>query len=367
MSLDRKPMNIGIVGCGNISDTYFDSAQKSDLVNVAACADLNIEVAEAKAKKYHSRAVSLDEIFKDPNIEMIVNLTIPKAHAEVDIRALKSGKHVYSEKPFALNLDDAKDVMDLAKEKGLRVGCAPDTFLGGGHQTCRKLVDDGKVGKILSGNVCFAGRGHEYWHPNPFFYYDVGGGPMLDMGPYYITVLVNLLGPVELVSALTEKPFENRVVHSQEYKGESIPVRTPTHYAGILKFHSGCIVNVIMSFDVQNHHIPNVELYGTEASIVVPNPNSFSDSIQIFDKNDREWLGVELSYAVNERMYGVIDMASAIRNDRPHRSSGDLAYHVLEVMLAFEESSNIGRQVKIKSTVDTPKALPEGLAEWDID
>ncbi|MDA1190819.1 MAG: Gfo/Idh/MocA family oxidoreductase [Candidatus Poribacteria bacterium] len=359
-------MNIGIIGCGNISRAYFNGAKNTDLLTIKACADMRLEAAKERAEQYGVEALSVEELLADPEIELVVNLTIPRAHVEVGLQCLEAGKHTYSEKPFGVDIESGKRLVDKGRETGLRVGCAPDTFLGAGVQTSRKAVDEGAIGRPIAGTAFMCGHGHESWHPNPAFYYDLGGGPMLDMGPYYVTALVNILGPVKRVAAVTTKAFNERLATSDGAKGQVLPVHVTTHLAGTIEFVNGCIVTMIMSFDMWRHALPCIELYGTEGSIKVPDPNGFGGDVRVA-KSRGEWESVELAFPNNARMIGVIDMVQAIKSGRPHRVSGDLAYHVLEVMTAFDRSSESGEHIVMQSTVARPAAMPTGLAEWAVE
>lgn len=359
-------MKIGIIGCGTISGAYFEGARRTDILEIKACADIRQEVAISQAKKYNCKSFSIEELLADSEIELVVNLTIPKVHVDVGIQVLNAGKHVYSEKPLGVDIDSGKQLIHLAAEKGLRVGSAPDTFLGGGIQTSRLVIDSSKIGKPLAGTAFMCGHGPESWHPNPSFYYDIGGGPMLDMGPYYITALVNLLGPVKRVAAITTKAFEQRIATSKAVNGLRIPVNTTTHLTGILEFENGVLITMIMSFDMWKHSLPCIEIYGETGSLRVPDPNTFGGPVAISPASG-DWEDVPISYPNNARMIGVIDMVSAIQSDRIHRANGDLAYHVLEVMLAFDKSSESGEHVTIESTTERPTPISTGLREWEID
>jgi len=361
-------VGIGIIGCGNISEAYLKAAAAFPILDVRAVADLRPEAARARAEAFGLKAMSVDELLAEASIEIVVNLTIPSAHVEVGLRAIDAGKHVHSEKPLGVRTSEARLLLERAAERGLRVGCAPDTFLGGSHQTCRKLVDEGAIGRPIAGTAFFMCPGHEGWHPNPAFYYAPGGGPMLDMGPYYITELVNLLGPVEQVAGMTARARERRIITSQPFAGHSVEVEVATHVAGTLRFVSGAVVSVAMSFDVPQHRHTPIELYGTEATLLVPDPNRFGGAIEI--GRDKKWFErpVEHKYADgNYRIIGVADLAHAIRSGRPHRASGELAYHVLEVMEAFEGSSDRGSHVRIDSRPRRPAMVPTDLARGKLD
>lgn len=362
-----QKIGIGIIGCGNISQAYFNGAKLFEVLKVVACADLKTELAEAKAEEHDCKAQTVDELLANPDVQLVINLTIPAVHAEVSLAALKAGKHVHSEKPLSVNLEDGKAVLDLAAAKGLLVGCAPDTFMGGGFQTCRKLVDDGWLGKVVGGTAFMMSRGPESWHPNPSFFYQTGAGPMFDMGPYYVTALVHLLGPVKRVSAITTKAFDQRIATGKEQFGKLLPVEIPTHYSGSLEFHSGAVITATISFDVYAHGHSPIELYGTEGSLKAPDPNTFGGPIQLWTPSTKEWQPQAFShrYLMNSRSIGAADLAYAILSEgkRKHRASGALAYHALEVMHAFEKSSTTGTSIAMESNPEQPEALPLGLIE----
>ncbi|MEP2744417.1 Gfo/Idh/MocA family protein, partial [Bauldia litoralis] len=337
--MDR--VGIGFIGCGNISAAYLKAARDFPILDVRAVADIAPQAAAARGEEFGVPATSIDDLLGDPAIEIVVNLTVPLAHVEVGLRAIAAGKHVHSEKPLAVTVAEARRLLDAARDRGVRVGCAPDTFLGGGHQTCRKLIDEGAIGMPLAGTAFFMCPGHERWHPNPGFYYLAGGGPMLDMGPYYITDLVNLLGPVRRVAGVTSRARSERLITSEPLNGTVVPVEVATHAAGTLEFVSGPVVTIVMSFDVAAHRHRPIELYGSEAAMSVPDPNNFGGDIEIA-RAGGAWESVATEHAHadgNYRVIGVADMAHAIRADRPHRASGDLAFHVLEVMEAVQRSS----------------------------
>ena len=309
------------------------------------------------------------ELLADPEIEIVINLTIPKAHAEVALAALQAGKSVHNEKPLAIERAQAHQLLALAREEGLRVGCAPDTFLGGGIQTCRKLIDDGWIGEPIAATAFMTCHGHESWHPDPEFYYKVGGGPMFDMGPYYLTALVNLIGPVRRVTGSARITFPERLVTSQPKHGTRIEVDVPTHVAGVLDFANGAVGTIITSFDIWSAHLPRIEIYGTEGSLSVPDPNGFGGPVLVKRAGASEWSDVPLThgYAVNSRGIGVADMAYALRSGRPHRANGELAYHVLDIMHAFHDASREGKHIELASTCDRPAPLPMGLLPGTLD
>ncbi|GAB5491073.1 MAG: Gfo/Idh/MocA family oxidoreductase [Phototrophicaceae bacterium] len=355
--------NIGLIGTGAIAPAYMTGlAVFPDLVTVTACADLNLERANDFAQKYNIQAMSIDDLLASESIDIVINLTIPAAHAKVSMQILNAGKHVYAEKPLAVTLEDGQAVMKLAHEKGLQVGCAPDTFLGAGGQTARRLIDEGVIGRPVSANVFMMSHGPDSWHPNPFFYYVAGGGPMLDMGPYYLTALVNLLGPIRTIAGMTNRAYDNRTAGYQAIKGENIPVTIDTHVAGLTLFESGVVGTIITSFDTWKSDLPRIEIHGTEGSISVPDPNTFGGDVKLFTPESGQWEVVEHQHRSDlQRGIGVADMAQCIQNGEPHRANGDIALHVLETMLAFGKSSAEEEFVPITSYAERPNALPSNI------
>ena len=349
---------IAIVGCGNISDIYFSNCLAFGL-DVVACTDLDMSRAEAKAEQFEVAALPLNEVLADSSIELIVNLTPPIAHAEISRAALNAGKHVYSEKPLATNRIDGAQLLELAKSNSLLIGCAPDTFLGAGLQTCRKLLDDGVIGEPVAAVAFVAGRGMEMWHPNPDFFYQPGAGPMFDIGPYYLTALVSMLGPVRRLTGSTRISFPERLITSQPLAGTKITVNTPTHITGVLDFVSGPVATVITSFDVWAANLPRIEIYGSEGSLSLPDPNTFDGPVQVKTAEDEEWRDVPLvdGHTENSRGLGVSDMVAAIRENRPHRANAKMAFHVLDLMQSFEEASTSGQHIEIQSRCERPATL----------
>ncbi len=364
-------IKVGLIGTGAISGAYLKRLPMFENLEVAACADLIAARAKAKAAEFKvPRACSVRKLLADPEISIVLNLTVPKAHAKVALAALKAGKSVYSEKPLAVRRAHGKRLLALAAEKGLRVGNAPDTFLGAGLQTCRKVIDDGLIGEPVAATAFMLSHGVETWHPNPPFYYEVGGGPMFDMGPYYLTALISLLGPVKRVAACTRITFPERTVTSEPLKGTVIKVETPTHVAGLLEFANGAIGTLVTSFDVWGGKtIPRIEIYGTKGSLSCPDPNTFGGDVFIRLSGDKDWSPVPLShvYSENWRGIGVADMACAVQSGRRHRANGQMAYHVLDVMQSFLDSGAKGRHVTPASTCERPAALPTGLVEGRLD
>lgn len=360
--MDR--VGIGIIGCGNISGTYLTAARAFPILEVRAVADQNPAAAEARGAEFGIPAVPVEALLADPGVEIVLNLTVPAAHAAISRRIVAAGKHAYSEKPLGVAYASAAALVAEAEARGLRIGCAPDTFLGGSHQTARALVDSGRLGAPVGGTAFFMCPGHERWHPNPDFYYLKGGGPMLDMGPYYLTDLVNLLGPVARVIGMAPAPRPERPILSQPRAGEVMRVEVPTHVTGSLGFASGAVVSLIVSFDVPGHrHLP-IEIYGTEASLIVPDPNGFGGAVEVMDKGgDWQQIPIDLPWTEgNLRSLGLADMAAAIRAGRPHRASGALALHVLEVMEAFATSAETGVAVEIATRPERPRPLADDPA-----
>jgi len=365
-----KPVKVGLVGSGFISGIYLENSKVFNSFDVVACADLLIERAQGRAEGYGvPKVCSTEEIMVDSEIEIVLNLTTPDGHHKVAKQAIEAGKSVYNEKPLSIDLADGKELVDLAKENKVLIGGAPDTFLGGGIQTCRKIIDDGWIGKPVAVTAFMTCPGHESWHPDPEFYYKKGGGPMFDMGPYYLTALVNLVGPIRQVKASTKITFDERTITSEPRNGTKIKVDVPTHVAGIMDFYNQATGVIITSFDVWSAQLPRIEVYGTHGSLSVPDPNTFGGPVQVYLPDDKEWKDVPLThgYTSNSRGLGVADMAYALRSGRPHRANGDLTYHVLEAMHAFHEASDSERTVKMLSTVERPAPLPLELLKGSLD
>ncbi len=337
---------------------------------------MNMAAAEARAQEFGVKPMSVEALLAAPEIDIVVNLTVPAAHFAVSKQILEAGKHVYSEKPLTLTLADGLALAKLAAKKKLMVAAAPDTFLGGSHQQARALVDEGRIGKVVAGTAHVMGSGMEKWHPNPDFFFKPGGGPVLDMGPYYIAALVNLIGPVKRVAALTGMGKAQRVIGSGPRAGAKISVKTPTTIHALLEFASGAMVTLSASWDVLAHRHPNMELYGTEGALFLPDPNFFGGDVQVagqggdakavdawahpFGKaNEQHSHGVMANY----RGAGLADMAQAILKKRDARCSLDRMLHVVEVMTAILKSGETGRFVTLKTKCARPKPLgPEEAA-----
>jgi len=370
-----KKLRVGVVGCGNISTAYFRLAPLFKGVQMVACADLKPELAAAQAKAFDLRAMTVDELLAAKDIDIVVNLTVPAAHYGISKAALDAGKHVYSEKPFVLSLKEGLDLKKRAGKKGLRIGSAPDTFLGGAAQQARALVDSGRIGRITSGVCHVMNHGMEHWHPNPDFFYAPGGGPILDLGPYYISSLVQLAGPVTRVGALTSIPQADRTISNGPRTGETVPVATPTTIHALLHFESGAVVTLNASWDVWAHGHAPIELYGEDGTLYVPDPNFFGGTVGLTAKDKvlkklpawKHPLGVPNQDSprgplANYRTVGLADMALGILEDRPHRCSLDFALHAIEIMTAILQSGETGKFVTLTTSCDRPEALDAGTA-----
>lgn len=356
----HTPAKVGIVGCGNISNIYLEAGKKFDILDIVAVSDLDLARAQAKAEEHGiAKAVSVDELLADPEIEIVINLTVPGAHYEVCKAALDAGKHAYVEKPLSITREQGRDLLATAKAKGLRIGGAPDTFLGAALQTCRKLIDDGAIGQPIAATAFMLGRGVEDWHPNPEFFFKPGGGPMFDMGPYYLTALISLLGPIRRVTGSAQISFPERLITSQPLSGQKIIVETPTHIAGVMDFTAGAVGTIITSFDAWAHNLPPIEVHGALGSLSIPDPNMFDGKVKLYREGKWEEIPLTHGYSENSRGIGVADMAYAIQEGRPHRASGDLTFHVLDAMHGFLDASQQGRHYLLESPGVRPEALPE--------
>lgn len=367
-------LRVGVIGCGNISAAYFRLAPLFKGIEMRACADINMDAARARAEEFGLRAQTVDELLQADDIDIVVNLTIPAAHYAISRQVLDAGKHVYSEKPFVLSLKEGLDLKKRADRKGLRIGSAPDTFLGGAHQLARSLIDGGSLGRITSGTCFVMGPGMESWHPNPDFFFQPGAGPVLDIGPYYVTDLIQLIGPVKQVAALTATPRKERTITSKPRYGEKIPVNTPTTIHALLEFASGAVVTLNTSWDVWKHGHAPIELYGEEGTLFVPDPNFFGGVVSYTKHSNpvkklprwNHMLSVPNQVhpqgaLANYRTVGLADMAVAIQEGRPHRCSLELALHAVDVMASILKSGESGKFVTLTTSCERPAAL--GIAE----
>ena len=382
MNKAHKPFRIGLIGTGRISDIYIQNCYKFDELEIVSCGSLDAEESKKKAQLYGIPTVqSPVEILADPNVDCILNLTIPASHAAVTLQALEAGKHVYSEKPIATDILDCRRILNLARSKNLKVGNAPDTFFGGRWQTVRKLLDQQVIGKP-TGVMAFAGtHGVERHHPNPDFYYQTGGGPLLDLGPYYLTAMVFLLGPILKVSGMARKTFDQRMIENGNRYGEKIDVEVDTHSLSMLEFQNGTIGSMTLSFDIWDSETPRFEIYGEDGTICIPDPdpvhgaNIFQGPVlyrtrsesrwefQPRPKDRGDWLVAENTHGFNQdsRGVGLLDLYYAVRDDRTVRASAELAAHVSEVMHGILDAPSQGGFVAINSTCDIPEILPENF------
>ena len=366
--MPNLPLGIGVIGCGVISEIYLQRCETFPQIKAVAVADMNIKAAKKRGEQFGVPAMSVEELLANPAVDIVLNLTIPAAHVEVGLKAIAAGKHVYLEKPLGTSVAEARTLLDAANAKGLRVACAPDTFLAGCHQPARALIDAGAIGRPIAGTSTLMWAGHERWHPNPDFYYTAkGGGPAMDMAPYYLTDLVNLLGPVAEVAAFSSRAESTRTIATGPRAGQIVPVEVDTHLAGVLRFASGAIVQIVTSFDIKGHkHLP-LEIYGTESTLIVPDPNTFIGTVERLD--GKEWVTEPLSHGHGDENYrgiGLADLADAIVNNRPHRASGELALHVLEVIEAMHRAGDEKRTVSITTTVERPAPFAPGLKTGEI-
>lgn len=367
---------VGLIGCGNISDIYLTNARRFRDFDIVACADLRAEAAEAKAAAYGIAPLKPQDLLAEAGVDIVLNLTIPEAHAEIGVAALEAGKHVYTEKPLATRLTDGQRLIELAASRQLRVGAAPDTVLGAATQTARRLIDGGEIGAPIMGAAAVLSHGMESWHPNPGFFFKPGGGPVLDMGPYYIASLVQLLGPVASVVAQGRIGNAIRTITAEgsPYRGESITVETLTSVQALLGFAGGAQVTLLASWDVWANSMPHIEIHGTEGSLSLPDPNWFGGDVRL-SRQGSDWAAIPSESGVfgqrnydtyagpvaNYRGLGLADMARAIEAGLPHRMSGELGLHVLEVMDAVLSSAVDGKAVELEPHL----AMPEPLSDAD--
>ncbi|GII81416.1 oxidoreductase [Sphaerisporangium rufum] len=354
-----RPVNVGVVGCGVIFPQYAETIERLPELRLAAVADLDLARATEAARPYPgAEALSVAELLADPRIDVVLNLTIPAAHAEIALLAIAAGKDVYCEKPLAATTADAAKVLRAAAGAGVRVGCAPDTVLGTGTQTARKAIDDGLIGRPVAATATMMTPGHEHWHPNPDFYYAPGGGPLMDMGPYYITSLVTLLGPVATVVGAGSRTRDHRVIGSGPRRGEKIPVAVDTHVTGILAHASGALSTLVMSFDAAATAAPHIEVHGERGSLVVPDPNHFDGTILLSPVGEeaRQPLPVLAGHPGAGRGVGLADFVTTPAGQQP-RAGGALAYHVLEVMESLLASAGSGAAVTITSPCERPRPV----------
>lgn len=368
-----EPVKVGIMGVGNVLNQYLDKAGIHAEIDVIALADVNHDATKNRASQYSiPKALSPDQLLADPDIELILNLTPPQLHAPITIDALRAGKHVLSEKPFATSLEEAQQVLTTAREVGRLVGSAPATFMGSGMQTSRKLIDEGWIGAPVAAFASFACRGYEHWHPAVDAFYSPGAGPMLDIGPYLVTNMVNFFGPAKNVIASATKSSETRP-RPNVHQGQTadILIETPTHITGVIEFESGVAATLVVSWDIWNHNLPHFEIYGLAGSLAAPNPDHFSGQpilrrgefrdleLDMTPPGGGDWAPMPISHRDDAyRAIGLAEFGYAIRNELQPRTGGEFAYHVLEILLAFEKSAMLGERVIIDSSCERPRPLP---------
>ena len=357
-----RQIGVGIIGCGNISGIYLQNLTKMfNNVKIVGVCDLDETKAKAAAEKYQVKIFSMEQMLWEKEIEIVVNLTTPASHFDICKKILQAGKNAYVEKPVSLRVEEGKELVTLAEQEGLLLGGAPDTFLGAGIQTAIKVIKDGIIGDIVGASAFMMCHGHESWHPAPEFYYKPGGGPMFDMGPYYLTAMVSMMGPVEQVYGMTTKGMDERIITSEPQYGKKITVEAPTHVAGLMRFQSGAVGNIITSFDVWGSQLPRIEVYGTRGSMMVPDPNTFGGEIWVKQQFDADFEKFPLlfDHSENSRGFGIHDMANCILEGRTNlKASGKMALHVLEIMHAFHTSSDSGTIVPIKTEFKMPETRP---------
>ena len=366
-------MNIGIIGCGNISNTYFNSQKIFNNLNIIACADLKKEVADAKAEEYNVKSYDVDQLFSNNDIDIILNLTIPNAHKEITIKSLENGKHCFSEKPLAINFNDGLEIEKISAQKNLTVGCAPDTFLGAAGQRARELIENQEIGNVVLGTFNIMSKGMEDWHPNPDFFFKPGAGPVFDLGVYYLTQIINLNGPIKSVNATSLTALNERTITSKPRYGEKIKVETPTTLIGTLSFYNNSIIQFFCSWDVWNHTHSNMEIYGHNGSMIIPDPNFFSGDIMI-SKSNSEWIKINNDNMLlgipnifdndgkkiaNYRGIGLSDMIYSIENKKKPRCSLELSLHVLEAMEGIIKSAEINSTINLNTKPEKPEFFNE--------
>lgn len=369
--MDTFMKKIGIVGIGAISGIYLENITNRfhDIEVIGVC-DLVRERAENAVKKYHIPKLYEDmyQLFADPEVDIVLNLTRPNEHFAVTKGALLAGKPVYTEKPLGASWEEGLELVRLAEEKGLWIAGAPDTYMGAGIQTCRMLIDAGEIGDVVGAVAFMTCHGHETWHPDPEFYYKFGGGPMLDMGPYYVTALVNLLGCVKRVGGMTVTPFPQRMITSEPHKGEIIHVDVPTSYYGTMEFANGAVASILTSFDIYGAHLPIIEIYGTKGTLRVPDPNCFGGPVILYtpEEGDRE-IPLAFDYPENSRGLGLAEMASALEKGRRPRASWHQTLHVLEIMTGFERAAKAGGYLTLETSYEREAPMAADMPHGVLD
>lgn len=364
-STPSLPLRVGLIGCGNVSGAYLANAQRFSSYRITACADMIAERSRAVADKHKlTVAASTADLIADADLDLVLVLTLPDSHEEIVGAALDAGKHVFCEKPLAITLAGAQRLVGQADAAGLRVGSAPDTFLGPGLRTCRSIIASGELGRPIAATAVMAYAGPEAWHPDPAFLYQPGAGPLMDMGPYYITALVQLLGPITSTVAMAQRTDDHRTIATGDKAGERFAVNTPTHVCAQLAHASGAISTMVMSFELCCHSMPTLEVYGTRATLGAPDPNTFGGPVRVRTSPDEPWADRALlpGPTDNARGIGLDDLCRAIADDRPHRASGAMALHVLEVLDAILRSAEHGGRVGIASDLVIDQTMTDAPA-----
>ena len=357
------PVGVAVIGAGNISKQYLDNLTVFPDLKVHVIADLIEDAAQARAKEYGiPEWGGVEKALGHPDVDIIVNLTIPAAHVEVATAAVNAGKHVWTEKPFSLDRESGLGLLKTADSAGLRLGCAPDTFLGAGLQTALRIIQRGDIGTPLTAMTTFQTPGPESWHPNPAFLFRHGAGPLFDMGPYYLTTLIQAFGSIRKVAAVGSKSKDVRVIGSGPKAGEEFTVEVPTHVSAMAQFESGASSHSVFSFESPRVRMGFVEITGTEATISLPDPNFFDGDIKLWRAGDEDWTAIPATGPANGRGLGVLDMARSIRAGVPHRATGELAYHVLDAMVSINESMGSGTFVDVASNAPVSQPVPEDWA-----
>lgn len=358
------PLRIGVVGCGQIAPTYLKALRKTDELSVAGVADLDIAAAAALGRRFRIPVATPDELIADTGVELVLNLTPPLAHHAVSAAALGAGRHVYSEKPLAATFDGGAELVASAARRNCRLGVAPDTFLGAGWQTARRLLDEGAIGQPVAVSAAFLCPGHELWHPSPEFYYRAGGGPLFDMGPYYLTGLVSLLGPASAVSGATSRSLDVREIASGPRAGSRFPVEVATHVVGLIELASGVVVTLTTSFDTWAPRASSVLLFGAEGTLELPDPNGFGGRLRVW-RPGTGWQTIPLdppADPLQHRSLGLLELARALRQGKPHRASAELGLHILELITAVIRSAEIGARIDLTTTIERPMPYSEARA-----
>ena len=358
----RNSVGVGLIGCGAISGEYLRNSKKFPQLRIVACADLNRQAAEDRAREFEiPRVCTVEELLEDRNVDLVLNLTVPKAHAPLALAALKAGKHTYLEKPLGASRQQGSEIISLAEKNNRVVGCAPDTFLGSGQQTARSVIDRGLIGRPVAFTAMMMIPGHESWHPSPEFYYEPGGGPLFDMGPYYLTSLLNLLGGVKRVGGMASIAIPKRTITSKPKHGKIIEVQTADHVVGVMEFENGAVGSLIQSF--ATHHPPypacSIVIYGTEGTLQVPDPNHFDGPVKIRGNNEPDWKEIPpVTSHKYGRAVGIAEMVDAILAGRTPRASGQQAMMVLDLMDGIMASSAGGKFIEPAKTYRRPEAMP---------